>query len=712
MNLEKENSEIEKALKDTDIEEDKAEMKATLSRNNETIKALKNNIKDLETQRLALNTEVENAIQESDALAEQRIALDEERANIQEGVIDENGKLDMTAGEYKNQRLSALKKTMKFISNAIKTGARLTRREIRDVQNTAISLIKNSDMLNADKSKFLVTLRDINSQEKLQKALPGLIKKIGELEEKANKKAALNYIGKLLKQAKPKKGGKNPVGKFTADIQNMLDDIKSIMSLSTDEAYAEIEKIFDEAKDRELTDEEVSRVRMLSQFSDIQNKSSRELIPLVRTLKMLITEGRVAADLKSEARKEHRTQIVNEAKTSIEGDAGTIEIDRKAPGFKKVFSQFMRTLGHTFDGWDGLMHTLSLDDKSHKLEKILDIFPAKMKKIAGVMEHTKKVNTAFKDIYGLKNDRQFLKKCNEDGTVIDIGDYTNQDGETVTLQMSRAEARKLYMEFKDPTLAESFREGNKYTFDGDVAPTEKSTQSLIEDFLTPEDKKFADWQLQFYQDYGKHTNEFYREKYGMDMPANEFYSPIKRSSKEIQDGYDWRNEALYRLSMQPSSYKSRTNVKTPIAPQNDLICLADHISQNEHFIAMDNVVTDMDTIFKNKEIRDMITNKYGDSILSVVDQFINDIKRDGIEAARAELKGLNKYRTYLQGGLLGLKAQITLKQMTAIGVFADTIPAKDFALGLADFFKNPAEAVRVLAQSDFLRIDLTLSIWI
>ena len=83
----------------------------------------------------------------------------------------------------------------------------------------------------------------------------------------------------------------------------------------------EIEKIFDEAKDRELTDEEVSRVRMLSQFSDIQNKSSRELIPLVRTLKMLITEGRVAADLKSEARKEHRTQIVNEAKTSIEGDA-------------------------------------------------------------------------------------------------------------------------------------------------------------------------------------------------------------------------------------------------------------------------------------------------------------------------------------------------------------------------------------------------------
>lgn len=701
--LQKENSEIERALKGTDIETDRAEMQTTLTRNNETIRALKNNIKDLESQRLSLNSEIENAMKESDVLADKRALLDEERAGLSESVINDNAKIDMTVGQYKNQRLNALKRTMKAISNAVKTGIRLTRREIRDVQNTAISLIKNSDMLAADKSKFLTTLRDINSQEKLQKALPGLIQKISELEEKASKKAILNYMGKLFKQAKPKKGGKTPVGKYTADVQKVLDDIKEAASLTTDEAHSRIEKIFDEAKNRELTDEEISKIRMLYNFSDLIHKTSKELLPLARMLKMLITDGKIAAELKAEKIKEHREQILREAKESIEGSAGEVVIDRKAPNFKKVFSQFMMTLGHTFDGWEGLMHTLSLHDTTHKLQKMLDVFPAKMKKIAGVMENTKKVNQAYKDIFKLRNDKQLLDKCNKDSIIEDVGTYINQDGETVTLQMSRAEARKLYMEMQDPTLADSFREGNKYTFDGDVGPMDKSTQQLISEFLTAEDKEFCEWQLQFYRDYGKRTNEFYREKFGMDMPANEFYSPIKRRSKEIQEGYDWKNEAMFRLSMKPSSYKARTNVKTPIAPQNDILCLADHISQNEHYMAMDSVVTDMDTIFKNSDIRDIITNKYGDSILKVVDAFINDIKRDGVESARAELKGIDKFRVYLQGGLLGLKAQIAFKQMTAIGVFADTIPAKDFALGLSDFFKNPLHAVETLSKSDFLK---------
>lgn len=701
--IEKENAEIEKALTSTEIAEDKAEMKATLSRNKETIRALKDNIKNLEAQRLSLNAEIENAIREGDTLADKRALLDEERAGLSEGVVDENGKIDMTVKEYKNQRLAALKRTMKKIASAVKTGVRLTRREIRDVQNTAISLIKNSDMLNADKSKFLVTVRDLNSQAKLQKALPDLIKKISELEEKANKIAALKYIGKLLKQAKPKKGGKTPTGKYTADVQKVLDDIREATELTTAQAHNKIEEIFDKAKDRELTDEEVAKVRMLYNFSGIMDKSARELIPLARMLKMLIEDGKIAAELKAEEKKAYKEKLLKDAKESIEGSAGEVVIDRKKPDTKKVFSQFMMTLGHTFDGWEGLMHTLSLHDKEHKLQKILDIFPAKMRKISGIMEHTKKVNQAYKDIFNLKTDKQLIKKCNEDSIVEDIGTYTNQDGETITLQMSRAEARKLYMEMQDPTLADSFREGNKYTFEGDVSKADKSTEQLVKEFLTPEDKKFCEWQLQFYQEYGKRTNVFYREKFGMDMPANEFYSPIKRRSKEIQEGYDWRDEALHRLSMKPSSYKARTEVKNPLAPQNDMLCLADHIAQNEHYMSMDSLVTDMDTIFKNSDIRDIITNKYGEGILKVVDSFINDIKRDGIETARAELKGLNKYRTYLQGGLLGLKAQIALKQMTAIGVFANDIPAKDFALGLADFFKDPVKAVETLTKSEFLK---------
>ena len=41
--------------------------------------------------------------------------------------------------------------------------------------------------------------------------------------------------------------------------------------------------------------------------------------------------------------------------------------------------------------------------------------------------------------------------------------------------------------------------------------------------------------------------------------------------------------------------------------------------------------------------------------------------------------------------------------MTAIGIFADGIPAVDFAQGIADFFKDPAKAVDTLSKSVFLQ---------
>ena len=643
-------------------------------------------------------------------LYNKRQELESERALIDSGDLTANDyrlpgapkKVQFSAKQYLQQRIKSLKDTLKAVNNAIKTGVRMTRREIRDVQNSIISLVKDSDMSDKDKTKFFTTIRNVQTQEQLNKVLPDIIEKINTLEEKTNKKAALGLISKLLKQADYKKGGKNPVGKFTADIQRVLDLIKDAAKKTKAEAYAEIENIMNGAADRELTDAETERIRILNDFSGLKDKNSNDLMRIARALKMLIEDGKAEATLRELAQKQHREEILQQASESIDGNAPAT--GKRIVSTKDAIKQWLRTLGKSHDSWEGLMNILSQHDKTRKLAKILDVYPAKIARIKGQIEAVNKFREMAMEALGVKNERQFLKKLEADSKIVEVGEYVDQDGNGVKLQVSRAEARKLAMEMRDPTLRESLRQGNKYTFREDVFnPMDKSTEQLLDEFLTPEDKRFIDAQLDFYRWYYKRANSYYRDRYGVDMPYNENYSPVRREVDMDKDGDNWLKEATYRISIQPTSFKSRTATKAPLALRSDILVMEEHIATTEHFIAFDNLVRDMDTIFKNNDIRKKITEKFGPDILKLVDQHIADIKRDGIERIRAELELFDRFRASFTASMLGLKAQIALKQLTSIGVFALDIPIADFTAGIANFFSNPVKAVETLSKSYFLK---------
>ncbi len=725
--LEKENKEIEKALAKTDIEADVAEMETTLKKNREQINDLKKNNKALEKQRQKLNKEIESAILESDNLAQQRNVLNDERSKLSEGILNENGKIDMTAGGYKNAQLSALKSKLKAMQEGIRRGARMTRREIRDVQNTAIGLIKNSGMSDKDKTKYLTTIRDLNSLDKFNKALPELLNKISDMEDKHNKKQLHQYIGKLLKQAKPKKGGKTPVGKFNADIQRILDNITEASKLNQDEANLRIENIFDNAGENALTDEQTEQVRILFNFSDLKNKSVSELLRAARSIRMLIEDGKIAGEFREAAKKEHKEKILKEAKESIIGEVkptGNRKLD-----FKNEIKQVIRTMGKSFETWNGLMNIASMHDKNRILAKLLDVFPSKMKRISGEMTQFDKFARKAMNALNCKNERDFNTRVKQDTIIQDVGYYTDRDGNKVLLQVSKAEARKLYMEMLDPTLENTLKDSNKYTFIDEIegkagnsnndvldklfsahvtqdkmfSIVDKSTQQLLEEFLTEEDKALIDVQFEFYREYHKRLNNFYREKYGIDMPYNDFYSPIARQIDGSDRTGDWINQSTYQKSMTPSNFINRKSNDKPLAFLNDIAVMQQHISNSEHFMAMDAFVTDANNIFGNYEVREIIRDKYGKKFLQIIDQHLKDIMNDGVQATRPELGIISKMRNLFTSSALGGKVKIAITQLTAIGVFADAIPITDFSKGLTDFILHPVEATKILSESYFLK---------
>ncbi|UKI40476.1 MAG: hypothetical protein L6V95_09800 [Candidatus Melainabacteria bacterium] len=139
---------------------------------------------------------------------------------------------------------------------------------------------------------------------------------------------------------------------------------------------------------------------------------------------------------------------------------------------------------------------------------------------------------------------------------------------------------------QDPRLRGQLKNNNGYTFREDMQTTsdvksgneldilfnkndknrntdfgilDKSTEELIEENLEPEDFALIDAEFKFYKEYHGRLNPFYREKFGIDMPFNEFYSPITRELDGSSKMEDWLNRESYQKSIIPGNFKNRIN---------------------------------------------------------------------------------------------------------------------------------------------------------
>ena len=134
-----------------------------------------------------------------------------------------------------------LKKITKTETNLLKTrikalakGARqaksFTTKQIFNIQAELTDIITESDIEAKDKAKFLKTIKNINTPEKLNKYLPTIEQRIENLGETSKSKIILKQLTKEINATVAK--GKKPKGKYTADIQRVLDKIRPLVNLT------------------------------------------------------------------------------------------------------------------------------------------------------------------------------------------------------------------------------------------------------------------------------------------------------------------------------------------------------------------------------------------------------------------------------------------------------------------------------------------------
>lgn len=677
-----------------------------------------------ETELKALKKAPTTAIlQKLDRLYNKRAALDEEKVLLENGLYeaDDLKGLDIRvkADKVLALRAKAAKDVLKNFRKGVREGVKYTKQDVRAVQTQLVSLIKGSGMNPNDQAKFIRRLKSIQTPTQLQKAMPRIREQIDKLIEKDSRRQAMTRLGRLAKRAALRKGGGRPVGKYTAPIQKILD--KYIEFVKNPEALLEaVEKGFDQMEQDAMTGIELSDMKSFSaadrmaftvaqRVGYVPELSAAQLDKLADEIEAIIETGKAQAVEKKLAEQEERAERIEAALESINGQKPLDSADiwnskaRIKTWANNELTRLRDTLGRTTSSWDGLMSIISQHDQNNKMRELADVWPAVRQ------EYTNQTNSMNKMIDTVvaavgQNKRVVLDRMVSGSIVESIGQYTDSDNVVRTLNLSRNQAIKLYMQFQDTDLEAGLHEGNRFTRPEHVEPTQTSTLDLLEQYLSDDDKAMAAGLMQFYREYYDRVNPEWEDEAGAPLVKNETYSGYaQREGMNEESAVAFLRETMTRASVKPASTISRVANSKALAPADAFIDALNHIMDFETWISWRKTHKQVRGIFANREVRNTIKLKYGDAMMRTIDGHYMDMIGARPRRQTDALKFFDKIRTTAGTAFVGGKAIQGLKQFTAITNFLLHVDGPGFVRGVVDFLANPVHAIRTMEKSPMLK---------
>jgi len=240
----------------------------------------------------------------------------------------------------------------------------------------------------------------------------------------------------------------------------------------------------------------------------------------------------------------------------------------------------------------------------------------------------------------------------------------------------------------------------------------KGVLSEISESLTPEEKKVVDYLRQYFNTQYDEVNKAFRQIKGKDMPKVEgSYMPLQADRRALgMEGvlYDEPviDERLLKYGVKWASRKitkgfTKPRVKSATVPVklDALDIFMTHMQGIEHYKAFSPVVRDLQSLMKNKTLREAIRVKYGNPRVSVMDKWLDDIAAtDPMRVTQQSEKMLRTLRVNATTAVLGFNITTALKQfpsfvggMSEIGM----IPA---VKGLFTYLSNPRATHRLIKE--------------
>jgi hypothetical protein len=585
----------------------------------------------------------------------------------------------------------------------------------------------------SERGKLLIQVRDAKTMEDLDSA----IQKANRISRDYHTKLLKEQIKKELSKIKPKKISGVKKGKFTAETQSILDNLKSNLQFNETQKEAagardnirqkiqQLVEDYQQGKPNPETGMTWTQGEMLKeieslQMSHINGMTSNELLDVLDFVKSVKSIGRSEQAAKVEERtkvNEERYKTAINSATSGKGLKPGYEAlpQSQLEPYQGTLGKLRKMVGSNLDklnqSWGEMLDIISKYDKTSGQDESIfsqlgnGINKARNQEFEKNQEFKNKSVVAFKRIYGLKHDGEVNSLLNEQGDKeILIGKFktngrrkVNSKGEVeqitkpseVELKLTKSQSMYIYCLLRDPASADAFDIGMGWT---------QEMKDAVANTLTEQDKAYCDWaQFELLPEMFPDIDAVFSELFFVHLTENPNYMMIRRERDadipEVMNIYE--DMSRYGSVLNPS-LKSRVRNALPVKFLDLHTSLYRHAMQMNHFISHAFFIRDLRAVFGNAEVRQAIIQYHGRDKLDIIDSYINSMARGGQDKAQA-VKGLDILRKNATLALLA-RASVPIKQITAWPGYMVEMPLGDFIEGTIDFLRNPVYAFKTLKE--------------
>ncbi|HUU54497.1 MAG TPA: hypothetical protein VMY87_06210 [Armatimonadota bacterium] len=550
------------------------------------------------------------------------------------------------------------------------------------------------------RGRLLPHLDKVTTKKGLEKVMT-LGQKMAEQEQARDLRG---LIQRELARGKPRSGERGYLqGRRTADVEEKLEDIRAHRNDDRDQVRASIDAAIEAYESPQggtpaSYDDMMDKIERMKLWGTNQ-MTAEEAAWALEEIRHIKRSGLGLAEAKRQLARENTERnaevavgVITEGK-GLKPGAGTIpRAQREAQ--RTWLDKFLNAQY----GWDELIEKLSQRERGHKpyegalFELTNVIHDARTEQARGTMDVFKEVRVGLEVVFGTQDTGELNRILNTMEMVeLDLGEFVNARGELVRLKLTAEQMLKKWEEMHDPTLTETLMHprGNALT---------PKMLKAIEGGLSDEEKAWGRWQLAFYQRYYHGVNAVWRDMNGVNLPHNRHYSPISRDVEAgIPENVLMGQETSRYAAVTSRSLKTRVPNLHPLMYTSATGTLVNHILQMEHYRAFAVPVREMRRLFQHRDVREAIRQYRGADVLAKVDDFLNDIARDGVTRARSVFV-LDWLRRNAIKALLGFKPVIAAKQVPSVLAYMLEMPAGRFFQGVADFWRAPLDHYRHLIE--------------
>jgi len=536
--------------------------------------------------------------------------------------------------------------------------------DVKATQEKLIEILTESELPAKDYKKFLPTIKNTNTHEKLIEGLPGIVNRINKLVEAHYKNILKDKIKAELKATKPIKQGSMRKGKYDYTTNKYFQDLLKATKLNQDEAESLLQ-----ALDVPTTEKEA----MIKRFLMLKaNGMSASLDLHLNVLMDIVRAKKVGQDAKDEAsfdkalEREIRIKELEESIADMKGDPDKIRT--------KIVNAYTQGMGNIWSMLNALYGKQIADDLNPELYE-------NRRDTAMYYKTTETVAGSAK-LLGIKGHGEFLSW---------LTDMVNEEHELIDIiynkprKINMLDIMDIYNAVKNDAIRERY-----YNNFGEPQVKEMIAK------LSTRQKAVADYWQAVVQGYMGILNASNIEIKGIDLGRVDNYWPAT-SERTIIEIYD----DMKVQSNTPGSMKERSkSTKIMPKPKNAWFKLQKHIAEGEHVNHLSKKHADLSRLFLDYRVRQDIHNKFGEEVYNTLLDMIENI------SLHKQTTNLDKVEKWFGKGLnnwviakIALNPSVFVKQLISMGNYMEVMSTAEWGKYWAEGIADPQKTWKFMMEN-------------